>query len=45
MVFDRPMGKGKEDVVARPMSLLYRLYERRLLRELETSVPVPSTSA
>lgn len=31
----------KEDSVARPVSLLYRLYERRLLRELDRSVPVP----
>lgn len=27
--------------MARPVSLLYRLYERRLLRELDKSVPVP----
>ncbi|MDN5636502.1 MAG: undecaprenyl diphosphate synthase family protein, partial [Brevibacterium sp.] len=27
--------------MARPVSLLYRLYERRLLRELDRSVPVP----
>lgn len=35
------MTYEKEDSVARPVSLLYRLYERRLLRELDRSVPVP----
>ncbi len=41
MMFDRPGPQEKEGDVARPLSLLYRLYERRLLRELDTSVPVP----